>query len=83
MSKGSTQPTVRETADHTKKYELDDNLPDEAQGKTASGKHKSKQSTEDKHDATGSVENTNKGGHGHSGHSGNRSGSESNEEKKD
>lgn len=83
MSKGATQPTVRETADDTKKYELDNNLPDEAQGKTARGKHKSKQSTEDVHDATGSVENTNKGGHGHSGHSGNRSGSESNDEKED
>lgn len=56
MSKGATQPTVRETADETKKYELDTNLPDEAQGKTARGKHKSKQSTEDEHDATGSVE---------------------------
>lgn len=83
MSKGATQPTVRETADDTKKYELDNNLPDEAQGKTARGKHKTKQSTEDEHDATGSVENTSKGGHGHSGHSGNRSGSESNAGKKE
>jgi hypothetical protein len=76
MSKGATQPTVRETADETKKYELDNNLPDEAQGKTARGKHKSKQSTEDEHDATGSVENHDKGGHGHSGHSGSESKSE-------
>ena len=83
MSKGATQPTVRDTADETKGYELDNNLPDEAQGKTSRGKHKSKQSTEDEHDATGSVENTNKGGHGHSGHSSNRSGSESNSEKND
>ena len=83
MSKGASQPTVRDTADDTKKYELDNNLPDEAQGKTARGKHKSKQSTEDEHDATGSVENTNKGGHGHSGHSSNRSGSESNSEKEE
>ena len=80
MSKGATQPTVRETADETKKYELDNNLPDEAQGKTARGKHKSKQSTEDEHDATGSVENRHPGGHGHSGHSSSRSGSESNAE---
>ncbi len=76
MSKGATQPTVRETADETKKYELNDNLPDEAQGKTARGKHKSKQSTEDEHDATGSVNNPRKGGHGHSGHSGSESNSE-------
>lgn len=81
MSKGAPQPTVRDTADETKKYELDNNLPDEAQGKTSRGKHKSKQSTEDKHDATGSVENDHKGGHGHSGHSSSRSGSESNAEK--
>lgn len=60
MSKGATQPTVRETADDTKKYELDTNLPDESQGKTARGKHKSKQSTEDQHDATGSVEDDRK-----------------------
>ncbi|WP_223860167.1 hypothetical protein [Spirosoma validum] len=83
MSKGTPQPTVRDTADETKKYELNTNLPDEAQGKTSRGKHKSKQSTEDEHDATGSVENTNEGGHGHSGHSSNRSGSESNSEKND
>ena len=81
MSKGATQPTVRETADETKKYELDTNLPDEAQGKTARGKHKSKQSTEDEHDATGSVKTDQKGGHGHSGHSGSDNGSESNPEK--
>ncbi|SFE75605.1 hypothetical protein [Spirosoma endophyticum] len=81
MSKGATQPTVRDTADDTKKYELDTNLPDEAQGKTARGKHKSKQSTEDQHDATGSVETNRAGGHGHSGHSGSRSGSDSNAEK--
>jgi hypothetical protein len=56
MSKGAPQPTVRDTADETKKYELNSNLPDENQGKTARGKHKSKQSTEDEHDATGSVE---------------------------
>lgn len=56
MSKGAPQPTVRETADETKKYELNTNLPDEHQGKTARGKHKSKQSAEDEHDATGSVE---------------------------
>lgn len=61
MSKGATHPTVRETADDTKKYELDTNLPDESQGKTARGKHKSKQSTEDQHDATGSVDNDDKG----------------------
>lgn len=79
MSKGATQPTVRETADETKKYELDTNLPDEAQGKTARGKHKSKQSTEDEHDATGSVES----GHGHSGHHSSQSGNESNAEKED
>lgn len=72
---------MRETADETKKYELDTNLPDEAQGKTARGKHKSKQSTEDEHDATGSVENAHQGGHGHSGHSSSRSGSDSNAEK--
>lgn len=80
MSKGAPQPTVRETADETKKYELNHNLPDEAQGKTARGKHKSKQSTEDAHDATGSVDDSRPGGHGHSGHSGHRSGSDSNEE---
>lgn len=79
MSKGATQPTVRETADDTKKYELDTNLPDEAQGKTSRGKHKSKQSTEDEHDATGSVKTDHKDGHGHSGHSG--SNDESNSEK--
>lgn len=56
MSKGAPQPTVRDTADETKKYELNTNLPDENQGKTSRGKHKSKQSTEDEHDATGSVE---------------------------
>ncbi|QJD81076.1 hypothetical protein [Spirosoma rhododendri] len=56
MSKGAPQPTVRDTADETKKYELNTNLPDEKQGKTSRGKHKSKQSTEDEHDATGSVE---------------------------
>lgn len=78
MSKGAPQPTVRETADETKKYELDTNLPDEAQGKTARGKHKSKQSTEDEHDATGSVNPAHKSGHGHSGHS--SSDSESNAE---
>ena len=83
MSKGATQPTVRETADDTKKYELNTNLPDEAQGKTSRGVHKTKQSTEDEHDATGSVEVKNKGGHGHSGHNSERSGSQSNEEKKD
>ncbi len=83
MSKGAPQPTVRETADETKKYELNDNLPDEAQGKTARGKHKSKQSTEDEHDAKGSVDNADKGGHGHSGHSGSRSGTESNSEHND
>jgi hypothetical protein len=60
MSKGAPQPTVRETADDTKGYELDNNLPDEAQGKTARGKHKTKQSTEDEHDATGSVEKNDK-----------------------
>lgn len=81
MSKGATQPTVRETADETKKHELNNNLPDEAQGKTARGKHKSKQSTEDQHDATGSVENDHKGGHGHSGHNSSQSGSQSNAEK--
>ncbi|WP_080239411.1 hypothetical protein [Spirosoma rigui] len=80
MSKGAPQPTVRDTADDTKGYELDTNLPDEAQGKTARGKHKSKQSTEDEHNATGSVENSDKGGHGHSGHSKSQSGSESNAE---
>ncbi len=83
MSKGATQPTVRDTADETKKYELDNNLPDEAQGKTARGKHKSKQSTEDEHDATGSIEVDHKGGHGHSGHSSSRSGTDSNAEHKD
>lgn len=87
MSKGATQPTVRDTAgtpdrDDTKKYELNTNLPDEAQGKTARGVHKTKQSTEDEHDATGSVEIKNKGGHGHSGHNSEYSGSQSNEEKK-
>ncbi len=65
MSKGASQPTVRETADDTKKYELDTNLPDEAQGKTARGKHKTKQSTEDEHDATGSVEHPPKGDNAH------------------
>lgn len=65
MSKGASQPTVRETADDTKKYELDTNLPDEAQGKTSRGKHKTKQSTEDEHDATGSVEHPHKGDHSH------------------
>lgn len=79
MSKGATQPTVRETADETKKYELDTNLPDEAQGKTARGKHKSKQSTEDEHDATGSVNHTHKSGHGQS--DPRSSGRESNAEK--
>lgn len=83
MSKGAPQPTVRETADDTKKHELNINLPDEAQGKTARGKHKSKQSTEDDHDATGSVDQDHKGGHGHSGHSSSRSGSESNAEKEE
>lgn len=83
MSKGAPQPTVQETADETKKYELNSNLPDEAQGKTARGKHKSKQSTEDAHDATGSVNNEHKGGHGHSGHSRSRSGSDSNAEHKE
>lgn len=81
MSKGAPQPTVRETADKTKKHELNTNVPDEKQGKTARGVHKSKQSTEDEHDATGSVEVKNKGGHGHSGHNTERSGSNSNEEK--
>ncbi|GAB3738995.1 hypothetical protein [Spirosoma lituiforme] len=66
MSKGAPQPTVRDMADETKKYELNTNLPDEAQGKTSRGKHKSKQSTEDKHDATGSVEKAHKGEHDHS-----------------
>lgn len=64
MSKGASQPTVRDTADDTKKYELDTNLPDEAQGKTARGKHKTKQSTEDEHDATGSVEQSNESDNG-------------------
>ncbi|MEZ0487750.1 hypothetical protein [Fibrella aquatica] len=53
MSKQTTQPTVRETADHTKKHELNTNLPDEAQGKTSRGVHKSKQSTEDDHSPAG------------------------------
>lgn len=82
MSKGAPQPTVRETADETKKYELNTNLPDEAQGKTSRGKHKSKQSTEDKHDATGSVEKEHKGDHDHSDHS-SQSESESDTEKED
>ncbi|ARK09416.1 hypothetical protein A6C57_03210 [Fibrella sp. ES10-3-2-2] len=53
MSKQSTQPTVRETADDTKKHELNTNLPDEAQGKTSRGVHKTKQSTEDDHSPEG------------------------------
>ena len=81
MSKGATQPTVRETADKTEKSEFNTNVPDNSQQNTSRGKHSSKQSPEDVHDATGSVENTDKGGHGHSGHSKSRSGSESNEEK--
>ena len=83
MSKGAPQPTVRETADETKKYELNTNLPDQSQGKTSRGKHKSKQSAEDEHDAQGSVDHPDHGGHGHSGHSSNRSGSESNSEHKE
>lgn len=83
MSKGTPQPTVRDTADETKKYELNTNLPDEAQGKTSRGKHKSKQSTEDQHDATGSIDNDHKGGHGDSGHSENRSDGTSKTEKEE
>jgi|GEM_PF-1366443 len=81
MSKGATQPTVRETADDTKRYELNTNLPDENQGKTAKGVQKTEQSTEDKHDTTGLVEVKNKGGHGHFRHNCEHSGSHSNEEK--
>jgi hypothetical protein len=75
MSKGATQPTVRETADTTEKSELNSNVPDNSQQNTSRGKHKSKQSPEDEHDETGSVENPDNGGHGHSGHSGSRNGS--------
>ncbi|MEZ0540941.1 hypothetical protein [Fibrella arboris] len=58
MSKQTTQPTVRDTADNTKKHELNTNLPgrgtaDEDQGKTSRGVHKSKQSTEDDHAPAG------------------------------
>lgn len=65
MSSGATQPTVREMTDETRKYEIDNYLPDEAQGKTARCKHKSKQSTEDEHDTTGLLEISHKGRHGH------------------
>lgn len=75
MSKGAPQPTVRETADKTEKSELNSNVPDNSQQNTSRGKHKSKQSPEDEHDETGSVEKHDKGGHGHSGHSDNRDGS--------
>lgn len=83
MSKGATQPTVRDTADETKKYELNTNLPDEAQGKTSRGKHKSKQSTEDKHDATGSVDKEHKDEHDHADHGSDQSEDESDTEKDD
>jgi hypothetical protein len=73
MSKGAPQPTVRETADKTEKSELNSNVPDNSQQNTSRGKHKSKQSPEDEHDETGSVEKHEK--EDHSGHSGSRNGS--------
>lgn len=92
MSKQTTQPTVRDTADKTKKHELNTNVPDEKQGKTARGVHKSKQSEEDDHTPQGrqgtpggktKTELANeRGGHGRSGHS-TGSGSDSNAEKKE
>ena len=91
MSKQTTQPTVRETADDTKKYELNTNLPDEAQGKTSRGKHSSKQSTEDDHSPQGRQQTpggktkteiaNERGGHGHSGNA-TGWGSDSNSESK-
>ena len=91
MSQQKTQPTVRETADDTKKYELNTNLPDEAQGNTSRGVHKSKQSTEDDHSPQGRQQTPGgktktelqeeRGGKGHSGHS-EGSGSDSNSESK-
>ena len=92
MSKQTTQPTVRETADKTKKHELNTNVPDEKQGKTSRGVHKSKQSEEDDHAPQGRQQTP--GGktktelqqeRGGSGHSGNKtgSGSDSNSEHKE
>lgn len=85
MSQQKTQPTVRETADDTKKYELNTNLPDEAQGNTSRGVHKSKQSTEDDHtpgSKTKAELQDERGGKGHSGHN-EGSGSDSNSESKE
>lgn len=91
MSKQTTQPTVRETADDTKKHELNTNLPDETQGNTSRGVHKSKQSKEDDHSPQGRQQTPGgktkteladeRGGHGHSGNA-EGSGSDSNSEKK-
>ena len=93
MSKQTTQPTVRDTADDTKKHELNNNLPDEKQGKTSRGKHSSKQSEEDDHSPQGRQQTPGgktkteladeRGPSGHSGHSSSRSGSDSNSEKKE
>lgn len=91
MSKQTTQPTARDTTDDTKKHELNSNLPDETQGKTSRGKHKSKQSEEDDHSPQGRQQTpggktktelaAERGGKGHSGNA-TGSGSDSNSEKK-
>ena len=91
MSKQTTQPTVSDTADKTKKHELNTNVPDEEQGKTSRGKHSSKQSKEDDHSPQGRQQTlggktktelaSERGGHGHSGNA-SGSGSDSNSEHK-
>lgn len=86
MSKGATQPTVRETADKTEKSDLNSNVAKNSQQNTSRGKHKSKQSPEDDHVTQGKTKNQlqdERGGKGHSGHSSSRNGSGSNSEKDD